>query len=322
MAVPATARYLVSVDSESQLRLAIEFASRRNLPWLVLGEGSNTVFTRDYDGLVILNRLLGTTVLKQDVEHIQLRVQAGENWHQLVKDCVANHWYGLQNLALIPGLAGAAPIQNIGAYGVELSQCLIGLRYFDIASQEVKTLNNSECQFAYRDSIFKRSLKHKAIITSIDLLLSKAPEVSYNYPALSSELESIASPTPQQVFDAVCKIRSTKLPWPEDLPNSGSFFKNPIVDQRKLEAIRRSHPGVVSYPFEDRFKLAAAWLIESAGWKSRSHHGIRVHQQQALVIINPERREGRYVMEFARLIQSDIESKFGLELEIEPQLII
>lgn len=320
MATPTVAAWLVSATSLAELKQALSFAHNNDLESLVIGEGSNTVFAQDFDGLLIVNRLLGITVVEQDDDQVLLDVAAGENWHQLITHCLAQGWYGLENLALIPGSVGAAPIQNIGAYGVELASCVAAVTYLDRDSHRLVELSAEQCEFAYRDSVFKHALKHKAIISSVRLRLRKHADVTLSYGALQSRFPN-RSPSPQQVFDAVCEIRSGKLPLPSEIPNCGSFFKNPIVTAEQHAELRAAYPNLVSYAAEGGFKLAAAWLIEQAGWKDKNMGGVRVHQNQALVITNPDHASGALVIDLATGIQQDIQQRFGVELEFEPTIV-
>lgn len=326
MATPARALWLIEAKTLEQLKLAIEFADQKDLPFMVLGEGSNTVFSQDYNGVVILNRLLGIEGIEETDDSVKLRVAAGQNWHDLVHYSLSQNWYGLQNLALIPGTTGAAPIQNIGAYGVEIADCLESVSYLDVASLTVNTLSAADCEFAYRDSVFKKRLSGKVIITELVLNLSKLPVVDISYAALeqyfTEKADAVANPpSPHEVYEAVCAIRSVKLPLPSQIPNCGSFFVNPIVSHAHYEKLRTEFPNLVSYPHHDGVKLAAAWLIEQAGWKQKSHNGVRVYEKQALVMTNPSQAAGKSVMEYADAIQQDIEARYGVRLQIEPNII-
>lgn len=318
LAIPASARYLTEVASLADLKLALSFAQQRSLSVLVLGEGSNTIFADDYPGLVILNRLLGVEVLEESANDLVLGVQSGENWHSLVAHSIVKNWFGLQNLALIPGLVGAAPMQNIGAYGVELSDVLAWVEFVEIDSGETHRLDNSECAFGYRESRFKHEFAGKVVITRVGLHLSKLPSVNVSYPALKNRFTSV--PSPKQVFEAVCEIRSSKLPLPSDIPNVGSFFKNPIVTSQTHQQLKQRFPTLVSFKFGDAYKLAAAWMIDYSGWKQKNIDGVRVHQEQALVLVNPEKRPGRSVLNFAHAIQADVKDTFDVDLEIEPRI--
>ena len=249
-----------------------------------------------------------------------MRVGAGENWHRFVEYCLHRGWHGLENLALIPGLVGAAPMQNIGAYGVELKDSMTSLEYLETGTGHLVELRNQDCQFGYRDSVFKHALAGKAVVTSITVALKRQFTPRIEYPALSAWFAEQAPEDAWAVFKAVCKIRNEKLPLPADLPNNGSFFKNPVVPESHYRALKQEYPDLVGFEMNGRYKLAAGWLIEQAGWKQREHQGVRVHQQQSLVIVNPECRPGRIVLEFAYQIQADIQNKYGMELEIEPRV--
>lgn len=320
LAVPATADAMVTVSSVEELQAAIALSKRQLRPYLMLGDGSNTVFVNDFPGLVIRNRLKGIQIVEEGENHVVVSVAAGENWHRFVARSVNQGWCGLENLALIPGTVGAAPIQNIGAYGVELESLLVELLVFDIASSRIESISPQACGFAYRDSYFKHQWRDTKVIIEVVFKLHKdAEKVNIAYPALkdfSPPLRNV-----KNVFEAVCEIRRRKLPDPSALPNAGSFFKNPLVSKVEFERLKRQYPEIVAYPVNNEVKLAAAWLIEQCGWKQRSVKGVRVHQQQALVVINPERREGEAVLALAQAIQAQVQDMFLVELEIEPRLV-
>jgi len=324
MAIPASATALVTVENQCDLNAAFEFAQRESLPTLVLGEGSNIIFEKDFSGLVILNRIRGIEQIETNSDSICLRVGAGESWHDFVVHCLSVGAFGLENLALIPGLVGAAPIQNIGAYGVEVKDTIESVTVYDIETAQKYVLTKQECDFAYRDSRFKHELLDKVVIIDVVFKLSFQADLKLSYPALTQELVSsgINNPTPQDVFNAVCKIRSAKLPQPKDIPNTGSFFKNPLVTVQQYNALKQQYPELVSFELDDKksIKLAAAWLIEHAGWKQQQLDGICIHKDQALVITNPLHKDGITVMKFARAIQADIHQKYGLVLEVEPRV--
>jgi UDP-N-acetylmuramate dehydrogenase len=320
MATPAQARYLALAQSINELVAAIEFAAHKNLPWLLIGAGSNTVFTKDYGGVVIVNRVTGIERVAESDEHVTLRVAAGENWHQLVTYCINEGLHGVENLALIPGTVGAAPIQNIGAYGVEIESCIETVEYYHSQTKTFEVLTRDQCRFAYRDSIFKHELSGVAVVTYVNLSLNKHSSINISYKALADYLGN-RSVTALDVYHAVCDIRQQKLPLPSVIPNCGSFFKNPLVTEDEYLTIFAQYPNVVSYVVEGGRKLAAGWLIERAGWKEKSLAGVKVFAKQALVIINPKRAEGRQVAEFAMQIQQDIKQRFGIRLEIEPVMI-
>lgn len=319
MAVPAVAAYLSRCTSLDQLLSSLDFAREMSLPTLILGEGSNTLFAKDFDGLVILNRLTGIELICEDANSVTIKVAAGENWHEFVRYSLERGWFGLQNLALIPGLVGAAPIQNIGAYGVEVKDSIDAVETLEIASNEIKILSNADCQFSYRDSIFKQALVGKRVITSVTFRLFKSATLKLSYPALANYFEN--KPSPMDIFNAVSLIRAAKLPMPDEIPNAGSFFKNPLVVEEKYTQLQIDFPSMVAYPLEaGGAKLAAGWLIEQQGWKEKSVDAVYVHRDQALVIVNPNLQRGDSVLKLASAIQANIQSVYGVFLEIEPRI--
>ncbi len=324
LAVPAKCRQLTPVGSLDELITAVKNAKAEGLPFLVLGEGSNTVFVGDYNGHVILNRLQGLEVVKENEATVHVRVAAGENWHDFVKRCVEKAWHGLENLALIPGTVGAAPIQNIGAYGVEVKDAIISLEALDLNTLQVDRFTNKDCHFAYRESRFKQDWSEVKVVTSVTFELKKtASSLVLNYPALQDRAERLTQGelTLKDVFSAVVSLRTEKLPDPADIPNAGSFFKNPIIDQETFSALKSVHPEIVAFKQDTVIKLAAAWLIDNAGWKTKRRDGVCVHQTQALVITNPNKQNGCAIESFAKEIQADIKDRYGIHLEIEPRLI-
>jgi len=323
LAVPALAQYFVSVKTDDELREAFAFACTENLPLLLLGGGSNIVLRADFPGLVVHIKFQGREVVGENDEFVWLKVAAGENWHQLVEYSLDNALYGLENLSLIPGSVGAAPIQNIGAYGVEIKELVAELSALNIRSGLSVTFTNESCQFGYRDSIFKQSLKDQYVITSVTFRLRKQPQINLTYPALRAAFAEVATSeiTPQQVSAAVIGIRQSKLPDPATIPNVGSFFKNPVIDQSQFDALKRLNPSMVSYPAaNNQVKLAAGWLIDQAGWRGKGVGGAAVHDQQALVLTNPAKSLGEEVLALAGLIQQSIFEQFGIALEIEPRI--
>jgi UDP-N-acetylmuramate dehydrogenase len=320
LAVPAVADFFVSVSTEAELWDALKFARERNLPMLLLGGGSNIVLQHNFPGLVVHIRLMGKELIGEDNDFYYVRAAAGENWHELVEYCLDNHYWGLENLSLIPGSVGAAPIQNIGAYGVELKDVISELTALDIKSGLSVTFPKDACQFGYRDSIFKQALLDKYVITSVTLQLRKQPRLILEYPALKQALANCDHPvTPADVSEIVCNIRRSKLPDPQKIPNVGSFFKNPIVSERKLAELKDAFPDLVFYPAGDgEFKLAAGWLIEKAGWKGFEGEAC-VHSSQALVLTNPHHRPGTDVLALAERIRQSVAKLFGVGLEQEPR---
>ena len=327
--IEAKARYLATITTLDELRGALADPRVQGLPRLVIGGGSNLLLTRDFPGLVLLMQsrgieLLGEESAKERAEEgaaVRVRVAAGENWHAFVQHALAQGWYGLENLSLIPGTVGAAPIQNIGAYGVELESRFESLEALEIASGNVVTLDRAACAFAYRDSLFKRAGRERYIIVSVTFRLSRQARVHTEYAELKAELAArgIAEPTPVQVSVAVIAIRGRKLPDPAVIGNAGSFFKNPLIDEEKLEALKVFYPKMVSYPAgAGMHKLAAGWLIDQAGWKGKTLGEAAVYDKQALVLVNRGGATGADIAALAKAIQADIRTRYAVELEPEP----
>ncbi len=288
-------------------------------PMLVLGGGSNLVFTEDYDGVVIKVLSKGIAV-SEDEDHFYLTVQAGESWHGLVEYCLARNMPGLENLALIPGTVGAAPIQNIGAYGVEFCQVCDWVEYQDLSTATLIRLDNTACEFGYRESIFKQQLKNRIVITQVQIKLAKhwRPLLSYG-PLQHLEAETV---TPQAIFDCVCQVRQEKLPDPQVIGNVGSFFKNPLISAQQYLNLMKQHSDIVGYAQDDgRIKLAAGWLIDQAGLKGTSVGGAAVHKAQALVLINQGNATGENICDLAKKVMAEVEAKFGVKLEPEPRVM-
>ncbi len=321
LAVPAKAAWFAEIHSRDELLAALRWRRERCLPLLVLGGGSNVVLAADFPGLVLKISLLGLSVVAEDAHSVWLKAGAGENWHKLVLQCLRRRNWGLENLSLIPGSVGAAPVQNIGAYGVELRDVFWELEAVDIDSSATLTLDRQSCEFGYRDSVFKRSLKDRCIITAVTLKLDKQPRLNLSYPGLREALEETGCPaSPQLISELVCRMRSAKLPAPEEVPNVGSFFKNPLVDLSTHSRLLEQYPDLVAYPVPpSRVKLAAGWLIEQAGWRGAGD-GVAVHEHQALVLVNPGRCGGERVLELAAAICRSVRSKFSVELELEPRV--
>ncbi len=302
------------------------FDSWNGKPYLVLGGGSNVLFIHDTTELeILLLETKGIEVLVEGEQTDLIEVAAGENWHNFVLWSIENGYGGIENLSLIPGTVGAAPIQNIGAYGVELKDVLHSVNVFDVEKKHSFTLHNSECGFGYRDSIFKRSHKGKFIITGICLELTKQNHrTKTHYGAIAQELESldIVQPSPKNISDVVIKIRSSKLPDPKVLGNGGSFFKNPVVPKTTLEELQQEFETVPNYPAEDgKVKLPAGWLIEKAGWKGKRVGNVGCHKDQALVIVNYGGATGAEIWDHAMNVQKSVLDKYGINLTPEVNLI-
>ncbi|MCF6171816.1 MAG: UDP-N-acetylmuramate dehydrogenase [Bacteroidales bacterium] len=318
--VGAVARQAAVVHSVNDLHELFENGHLKNRPLLILGEGSNVLFTGDFDGLVLLNQMHGIKVVKQTDKHIFLRVNGGESWSPLVDFTVEKNWGGLENLSLIPGTAGAAPVQNIGAYGVEFKEVMQRLEAFDLQTGKVVQFENEDCEFAYRSSIFKDRHKGRYFILNITLKLSKNPDLKLEYAPLKEAFAHLPKDkvSLKQVSELVKTIRRSKLPDPEKLKNAGSFFKNPVVDADHMKTLRKTFPGLPAFPAgEQKFKLAAAWLIEQCGWKGKRLGDAGVYEKQALVLVNYGNADGKEILALAASIQQSVKKKFGIELERE-----
>ncbi|MEW5250238.1 UDP-N-acetylmuramate dehydrogenase [Microbulbifer discodermiae] len=322
LAIAAKADFFARVTSLEQLLEVLEFSRHRQLPVLPLGGGSNIVLTGDFPGLVIHLQLQGVSMVDTG-EDTLVTAAAGENWHQLVMRTVEQGIGGLENLALIPGCIGAAPIQNIGAYGVELRDIFWDLTAVHIASGEQQKFSANDCQFEYRSSVFKGRALDQFVITRVRMRLPRRWVPRIDYPALQHYFNEhqldAAEQRPDQIARAVIAIRSSKLPDPAEIPNAGSFFKNPLVSESCYFALKQRYPELVAFPAGERWKLAAGWLIERAGWRGKRLNNVGVHQRQALVLINPGRGPGAEVTRLAAEIATDIYQKFGVELEPEPR---
>jgi UDP-N-acetylmuramate dehydrogenase len=291
---------------------------------LVLGGGSNILLTQDFDGLVLKNELKGIELISEDEEHVWIKSMAGESWHNFVLHCIENNWAGVENLSLIPGTVGAAPMQNIGAYGIEIKDVFESLEALDIESQKPTTFTSEECAFGYRESVFKTSLKGKYIITSVTFKLKKVAEFNTSYGAIQETLDAmgIKELSIKAVSNAVIHIRQSKLPDPAKIGNSGSFFKNPTIDSLDYEGLRAEFPSIPGYKqAENKVKVPAAWLIEQAGWKGKTFGAIGVHKNQPLVLVNYGNGKGKDIKNLAFEIQASVASKFGIELTPEVNII-
>jgi len=329
LGVQACADYFIAVQDTDALAHTLQWYKQENkdrnktMPLLLLGGGSNLVLSGDFHGLALKLQLLGREVIDENDQHVWLKVGAGENWHELVCHCMNFHWWGLENLALIPGNVGAAPVQNIGAYGVELQDCFSELSAVEISSGVTVNFDRNACRFGYRDSIFKQQFKDQYIITSVTLKLRKEAALKIDYPVLQQRFadQNLDSIAPSDVFDAVCDIRSSKLPDPAQIPNVGSFFKNPVVSAAQFEHLQTEFEGIVGFvQGQNQVKLAAGWLIDQAGWRGRAIGPARVHSEQALVLTNPGRGTGPEVLLLAQAIVDDVAARYGVSLEMEPRV--
>lgn len=307
-----------------ELKEALNFADSKKLPLLILGGGSNILLTRPFLGLVVLMANKGKEIVKENDNQVIVDVSAGENWHEFVLSSLQNQWFGLENLSLIPGSVGAAPMQNIGAYGVEVGNCIDSVLWLDRVTRELNRTSALDCRFGYRESIFKQELKDRAIIWSVRFRLSKIPNPKLDYGDIRQVLEEkkILDPTPKDVSEAVVAIRSSKLPNPAEIGNAGSFFKNPIISKLTYSAIASQYPHVPHYPVdESNLKIPAAWLIETAGWKGKNFGAYGVHDRQALVLVNYGGAKGHDILALAQNIQKDVQEKFGINLQQEVNML-
>lgn len=323
--IEVIAKWFFRVTSQTAL---IEFladnAFLKEKQTMILGGGSNVLFTQDFEGVMLQNKILGKEIISEDEDHVLVKVGAGENWHEWVMHCLENNWGGVENLSLIPGSVGAAPIQNIGAYGVELKDIFHSLEAIKMDTAQPRVFERETCQFGYRDSIFKRHAKGKYFITSVIFKLNKKHQLHTSYGAIQTELErmDVSTPSIQDISKAVIHIRQSKLPDPAVIGNGGSFFKNPLVNQSKLHSLQERFPNIPHYPQPDgQEKLAAGWLIEQMGWKGKriGNHG--VHDRQALVLVNYGGANGADIVALSKEIQRAVEGKFGVSLEAEINLI-
>jgi UDP-N-acetylmuramate dehydrogenase len=311
-----SAEYFAIADTLDSLKALLAWAKYFQKNVTMIGGGSNLLISADVSGLVIINRLSGISAREHAGNLVSLTVAAGENWHKVVEYAVAQRWYGIENLALIPGTTGAAPVQNIGAYGVEIKDVLARVQVINRNTGDVYWINGKDCGFAYRDSYFKGQWKNLLLITSVELSLKKQSELLLNYGGLSEKIEG--KPSLQTVFDTVCHVRNEKLPDPAVLANSGSFFKNPIVSPAQHDELKDRFPNLVSFPFEEGFKLAAGWLIDQAGWKGKQYQGVGVYEKQALVLVNHSETNATALLELEAQIKQSVYDKYGVQLEREP----
>lgn len=320
-----SARYFTRVESLEQLREAVALCREKSLPMLLLGGGSNVLLREDFPGLVIQIALKGISQELSADGRVRVAAASGEHWHGFVAHCLANGLHGLENLALIPGCVGAAPMQNIGAYGVEVKDFITEVQVLDIATGAIETMSNEQCAFGYRDSVFKGAMKGQKIVLRVSFALQRSAVANLSYGALAQVLaEKGATASAQDVFDAVCAIRREKLPDPSVLGNAGSFFKNPVLGAQQFAQLLKENPALPSFPAPGAAgerKLPAAWLIEQAGWKGKSVGGAAVYEKQALVIVNRGQATAQDVTSLAMQIIDSVQARFGVRLEPEVQWV-
>lgn len=307
-----------SIDELKQI-----LSLRNNKKLLVLGGGSNLLLTKDFDGLVIKNEIKRFEVTEETASEVIVESGAGENWHEFVLNCIDKGFGGIENLSLIPGSVGASPMQNIGAYGVEIKDVFESLSAYHIASGEIHYFDKTKCEFGYRESIFKNKVKGEYIILTVTFRLTKSPTINSSYGAINEQLKvmGIQEPTIKELSAAVIAIRQSKLPDPKIIGNAGSFFKNPTVEIALLEQIQKNYPDIPNYPAVNGKKLAAGWLIEKAGWKGRTFDNYGVHKLQALVLVNYGNCTGQEIFDLSSQIIQDVFEKFGVLLEREVNIL-
>jgi UDP-N-acetylmuramate dehydrogenase len=322
--VDVTARWFARISSTEDLQRLITDAKWRDVPKLILGGGSNILFTGDFPGLVMHNNMKGITDSAEDGDQLWLKVAAGEVWHDLVLSTMNRGLGGLENLSLIPGLAGAAPIQNIGAYGAELSEVLDEVEAVRLLDGKVATFSNSACRFGYRTSVFKTELAGQYMITSITLRFDHKHQVNTRYGAVAETLKAMGvnEPSIRDVSEAVIRIRRSKLPDPAQVGNAGSFFKNPVLDPDTFERLRLSAPDIPAYREPGgNVKVPAAWLIEKAGWKGKRVGKVGMHERQALVLVNYGGATGRDLHQHALTVKRSVAERFSIDLEEEVRVV-
>lgn len=314
----------IIIKSVEQLLTIIKEGNLNGRKILILGGGSNILFTKNFDGVVLKNEIGGISVTKEEESHVWIKSSSGENWSKLVDFCVENGWGGIENLSLIPGTVGAAPVQNIGAYGVELKDRLANLEAIDMSNGKLVLFTNEQCELGYRDSIFKNKAKDKYFITSITLKLDKTHVFNTTYGDINKNLneQNIKNPTIADVSNAVKTIRMSKLPNPEDIGNAGSFFKNPVLEKSQFDVLIQKFPEL-KYFIDDigRVKIAAGWLIENAGFKGKSLGNAAVHSKQALVLINKGNAKGDEIKKLALTIIDTVYEKYGIKLTPEVNIL-
>ncbi len=321
--INAIAKHFVSVQTISELKNVIQLKSYPNK--LILGGGSNMLLTQDFDGLVIHVNLKGIFIISEDENSVIVKANAGENWHAFVMYCINNNYAGIENLSLIPGNVGTAPIQNIGAYGVEIKDTFQSCEALSLATNTLQSFTKLDCNFGYRQSVFKQKAKNKFIITSVNFKLSKKHHnLKVNYGAITAQLDvmKVTNPTIKDVSKAIISIRESKLPNPKDLGNSGSFFKNPIITKTHFNLLLNNFKDIPSYPISnEEVKIPAGWLIEKAGFKGKRLGNYGVHTNQALVLVNYGNAKGTDILNLSKLIQKTVKRLFGILIETEVNIV-
>jgi UDP-N-acetylmuramate dehydrogenase len=317
------ARYFTSIPSQDALVEAITWCKEKQIPYFILGTGSNVLFTKPFEGLIIKMEVIGIKKTNETATDVFLSVGAGENWHHFVSYCVQKGWGGIENLSLIPGTVGASPIQNIGAYGVEVEESIESITALDTQSNQWITLSNSQCAFGYRNSLFKKE-KNRYLITTVQFVLKKQPQLRTDYGSIKEILheKNIKNPSLANLSNAIVQIRTSKLPDPAILGNAGSFFKNPSLSKTNFEILKTNFPELIAYPIsDDTYKLAAGWLIENCGWKGVRKGNVGCYDKQSLVIVNYGQATGKEIYDFSEEIIQSVFTKFNVVLEREVNIL-
>jgi UDP-N-acetylmuramate dehydrogenase len=319
--IEATARYFAETDNREDLRTVINVFRDNPLPKLIMGGGSNLLFLDNFQGVVIYPDIKGCELVRQNDDYVWIKACAGENWDKFVELCVSRNWGGVENLSLIPGNVGACPIQNIGAYGVEVKDVIDSVEAMSLETGDIHIFSNAECKFGYRDSIFKNEWKNRYIVVSVTFRLARNPVLNKEYKDVLEELKKSDAVNIATIREAIINIRRRKLPDPKDYGNAGSFYKNPVINRKQFEEIKNAYSDVPSYSVnEEEVKIPAAWLIQTAGWKGVREGNTGTHPTQPLVIINYGGAKGLEIFDFAKKIQQSIIDKFGIELEMEVRI--
>jgi UDP-N-acetylmuramate dehydrogenase len=320
--IDVNARYFAEVESAEDIITLFQLPTFAGLPKLILGGGSNVLFVRNFEGLVIKIAIKGIEIIDTNDTHVWVRASAGEVWHDFVLYCLQHNYAGVENLSLIPGTVGAAPIQNIGAYGVELNQIFESLQALEISTGLTKTFLNNDCKFGYRDSVFKQDAHNQYIILDVVFKLNKNPDFKTDYGDILKTLGN-KEINIRNISDAVIKIRSSKLPNPAEMGNAGSFFKNPVVSKEKFEALKNEFVDMIGFELDDTLiKVSAAWLIERCGWKGKRLGNVGVHSRQALVLVNYGHGLGIEIKQLSEKIKASVATKFGIELQTEVNAVL
>lgn len=317
--IDKNAKFLIRATSEKDILKALEKSKELNLPLIILGGGSNILLTKDLNAIVLKIEINGIKLINENEEEVFLEVGAGENWHEFVLYCIKNEWAGVENLSLIPGTVGASPMQNIGAYGIEIKEVFHSLQAINRITSKEEIFLWEDCRFGYRESVFKNDLKDKYIITKVQFRLNKRPTFNTEYGAIAQTLEemNITELSIKSISDAIIKIRQSKLPDPKVLGNAGSFFKNPSVSFQKFEELKSNYPTIPGFTNDEGVKIPAAWLIEQSGWKGKTVGNIGVHKLQPLVLVNYGCGDGKAIAELSNKIQASVEKRFGILLHAE-----